>query len=112
MHNDYVLFPPMMCLRPAAVALFSTSFALTLALAGDAPGPNASLDGKQILPPDNPWNRDISRDPVDPNSTAILKTIGLAKGLHADFGTTYDGVPTWQSPMRARLRETQPASCR
>ena len=51
------------------------------------------LPAKNVFPADNPWNRDISRDPVDPNSQAILKTIGLDKSLHPDFGTTYQGAP-------------------
>jgi hypothetical protein len=46
-----------------------------------------------VLPADNPWNQDISRDPVDPNSQSMLKSIGLDKGLHPDFGTTYRGAP-------------------
>jgi hypothetical protein len=50
-------------------------------------GPNASLHGKRMFPPDNPWNRDISNDPVDPKSDAIIATIGPLKSLHPDFGT-------------------------
>ena len=52
-----------------------------------------TLPAKSVFPADNPWNRDISREPVDPNSAAILKTIGLDKPLHPDFGTTYQGAP-------------------
>jgi hypothetical protein len=52
-----------------------------------------TLPARSVFPADNPWNQDISREPVDPNSQAILKTIGLDKGLHADFGTTYNGAP-------------------
>ena len=57
-------------------------------------GPNVSLKGRRPFPDDNPWNRDISQDPVDPNSDAIVASIGLAKSLHPDFGTVYQGVPS------------------
>jgi hypothetical protein len=38
------------------------------------------------------WNRDVSADPVDPNSSALIASIGLATGLHPDFGSGY-GTP-------------------
>ena len=56
-------------------------------------GPGASLHGKQIFPPDNPWNQDISNAPVDPNSARIIATIGADAQLHPDFGTVYHGAP-------------------
>ena len=56
-------------------------------------GIGARLGGKQVFPADDPWNQDISRMPVDPNSAALIRSIGLDKGLHPDFGTTYQGVP-------------------
>ena len=62
----------------------------------DAPvklGPNASFGGKRLLPDDNPWNQDISKEPVDPNSDNLIKSIGLNKPLHPDFGTVYRGNP-------------------
>lgn len=43
----------------------------------------------QIFPSDNPWNRDISKDPVDPNSEKYLQYIARLGGnqsLHADTG--------------------------
>src|SRR5438045_649458 len=52
-------------------------------------GPNASFGGKRLLPDDNPWNQDISKEPVDPNSDNLIKSIGLNKPLHPDFGTVY-----------------------
>jgi hypothetical protein len=56
-------------------------------------GPGASLHGKQLFPPDNPWNQDISATPVDPNSDNLIASIGLNTGLHPDFGTVYNGAP-------------------
>ena len=56
-------------------------------------GPGAALDGKLLLPHDNPWNQDISKDPVDPNSDNLIASIGKDKPLHPDFGTVYKGNP-------------------
>jgi hypothetical protein len=49
-------------------------------------GPGASLGGFVPFPADSLWNRDISNDPVDSNSTAVINFIGSALGVHADFG--------------------------
>lgn len=56
-------------------------------------GPGASLQGRRPFPADNPWNRDISREPVDQHSEALLASIGLDRGLHPDFGTVWNGAP-------------------
>ncbi len=58
---------------------------------GDSP----QIAGCAVFPPDNPWNRDISNDPVDPNSANYIAHMnGDSKFLHADFGSnlTY-GIP-------------------
>jgi hypothetical protein len=57
-----------------------------------ATGP--TLGGCAMFPTDNPWNRDASNDPVDPNSENYIASIGAAINLHADFGSdpTY-GIP-------------------
>jgi len=59
-------------------------------------GSNApQLAGCQIFPADNPWNRDVSNDPVDPNSSNYIAHMnGNTKFLHPDFGSnpTY-GIP-------------------
>ncbi len=55
-------------------------------------GVNASLGGRRVFPPDNPWNTDVSAMPADPNSDALIASIGLDKPLHPDFGTTYQGA--------------------
>jgi hypothetical protein len=56
-------------------------------------GPGASLHGKRLFPPDNPWNQDISNSPLDPNSANLIKSIGIDDRLHPDFGTTWNGAP-------------------
>jgi hypothetical protein len=59
---------------------------------GEAPGTNASLGGRRPFPADNPWNRDVSAEPVDPASDQLIASCGL-RNLHPDFGTVWDGAP-------------------
>lgn len=49
---------------------------------------------KTVFPADDVWNRDISAEPVDPNSDRFVASIGAGKPLHPDFGTVYDGAPS------------------
>ncbi len=46
-----------------------------------------------LFPADNPWNTPVDTLPVDPNSADYSASIGLCTGLHADFGTVWDGAP-------------------
>jgi hypothetical protein len=57
-------------------------------------GANKSLQGRQIFPADDAWNKDVLKDEVDPNSEKLIASIGLAKPLHPDFGTVYNGAPS------------------
>ena len=52
-----------------------------------------SLDGCPIFPADNAWNTDISAYPVHANSDTYIDSIGRQTGMHADFGTVWDGAP-------------------
>ena len=69
------------------------------AVALAAPAPAAAPAGPRIagcpvFPADNAWNTDISTRPVDPNSDALIASIGLDRGLHPDFGAgLYQGQP-------------------
>src|SRR5437868_4319922 len=51
------------------------------------------VSGQMVFPDNNPWNQDISTQPVDPNSAKLISSIGLTTGLHPDFGTTWNGAP-------------------
>jgi hypothetical protein len=55
-------------------------------------GVGASLNGRRPFPSDNPWNADISAEPVDANSPTLIASCGNS-GLHPDFGTVWDGAP-------------------
>ena len=73
---------------------------------GDSLPPNDSLPSRTIFPADNAWNRDISTEPVDPNSANLIASCGATRSLHPDFGTEYDGVP-WGIPY-VTVRGDQP----
>jgi hypothetical protein len=57
-------------------------------------GPNGSLHGRRPFPEDNPWNQRIDKEPVDPNSKALIEKIGPISHLHPDFGRgPNEGIP-------------------
>ena len=71
-------------------------FFTTLALAQQPDiktGPNADLGGALLMPANDEWNRDVSKDEVDPLSDAIIASIGAETGLHEDFGIVWKGQP-------------------
>ena len=59
------------------------------------PAAVASVGGCQIFPANNPWNRDVSADPVAANSDALLAAMSPGSAMHLDLGTTeeYYGIP-------------------
>ena len=81
------------------LAAFAFAVSPITSVPAQPPGPqvdlgiNADLKGWRLLPNDSPWHRDISGDPVDPNSERILARIGWHKPLHPDFGTEHEGAP-------------------
>jgi hypothetical protein len=50
-----------------------------------AAGGSTWIGGCPVFPADNAWNRDVSHDPVDPNSDAYIAA--LPGDLHPDFGS-------------------------
>jgi hypothetical protein len=54
----------------------------------------ATVAGCPVFPPSNPWNQRVDRLPVQRNSDAIVRSIGLQDTMHADFGSgLWDGGP-------------------
>ncbi len=49
--------------------------------------------GRQLFPPNNWWNQDISNAPVDPRSSSFISFIGVNRTLHPDFGPSPYGIP-------------------
>ncbi len=58
------------------------------------PVDSGTIGSCSVFPTDNPWNRDITNDPVDPNSANYVASVGATTNLHPDFGSnpTY-GIP-------------------
>ncbi len=61
----------------------------------DARGPilRTPLGDVEIFPRDNPWNTPVDKLPVHARSAAWIKSIGLDKPMHPDFGTQWQGAP-------------------
>jgi hypothetical protein len=49
--------------------------------------------GRQLFPPDNWWNEEITSAPVDPRSNAYIDFIGRSRTAHPDFGPPPYGIP-------------------
>jgi hypothetical protein len=47
----------------------------------------------QVFPPDNPWNEDISRRPVHPNSKKLVGSVGAEKNLAYNLDMGFILVP-------------------
>ncbi len=73
-----------------ASALVSLALAVSLLGGTATPVTAAPLPGAPrcpLFPASNVWNRDISRLPAAADSAALIRSIGLAAGLHPDFGS-------------------------
>jgi hypothetical protein len=78
--------------RSGLLGGFLVLFVLGVAPAGAAPLPGAR--GCPIFPTDNAWNQRVDSLPLAPNSNAIIESIGVDEGLHADFGSgLWEGRP-------------------
>lgn len=77
---------PVQAIARTAGQLSATSFKVGL-------GKGASLGGKRVFPADNAWNTRVDQASLDPNSAALIASIGLETKLHADFGANWDGGP-------------------
>jgi hypothetical protein len=80
-------------ISPLRILIAASALAVLAVVAG---GRDASADGEPacaILPPDNPWNSDISGFPVHAQSDAFVDAIGRQQHLHPDFGTVWNGAP-------------------
>jgi hypothetical protein len=75
-----------------SLVLAAVSSACPFILRGDSGRIDLNVD-VPIFPPNNPWNIDISGYPVHAHSNDYVNSIGRGTGLHADFGTVYNGAP-------------------
>ncbi len=75
---------------PLAVALLA---AVLLASAPTFPALAAGDPNCAVFPAGNPWNTDVSKYPVHPQSNQFVNQIGRSGHLHPDFGTVWEGAP-------------------
>ena len=53
-----------------------------------------SLAGCPVFPASSPWNQRVDALPVAANSATLVRSIGLDRSLHADFGSgLWEGAP-------------------
>jgi len=54
---------------------------------------HTAIGSVEIFPASNEWNQRIDDLPVHRHSSVWLRSIGIDKGLHPDFGTVWRGAP-------------------
>ncbi len=69
----------------------------------NTPEADAVLRHVQIFPADNPFNEDISKRPVAPNSAAMIATMKDRKNLAYNPDMTYIIVPPDQKPVDVKI---------
>lgn len=82
--------------RDLVLAVILAALALAPGYADPSKGPagaNAGLAGRRVFPADSPWNQEVGKLPVDPNSQALIASIGADTELHPDFGAAWQGKP-------------------
>ncbi len=71
----------------------------------DTPEADDMLRLLQIFPPDSPWHEDISARPLDPQSAAIVASIGADKPLGFNLDMNFVIVPPDQPRVPVRVTE-------
>jgi hypothetical protein len=69
----------------------------------ETPEADAIVSALEVFPPDNPWNLDVSRWPLHPNSKNIIASIGIAKPLRYNPDMGYVLVPPGQKKVDVKL---------
>src|SRR3954468_3364139 len=87
-------FPTLILMRRRTAILAAAALAVGATVAEGAASSRPRVGGCTVFPADNPWNQRVDKLPVATNSDAIVRSIGVSKGMHADFGSgLYDGGP-------------------
>jgi len=69
----------------------------------NTPEADKILAALQVFPPDNPWNEDVSRLPVHPNSLKMIAGIGADKRLAYNLDMSFILVPPDQKRVPVRI---------
>lgn len=77
--------------------------AVTRPVLFDTPEADRVLAALQVFPADNPWNTDVSRWPVRPNSKDVIAAIGSDKPLRCNTDMGFVLVPPGQRRLPVRV---------
>jgi len=69
----------------------------------NTPEADRILTGLRVFPPDNPWNQDISKLPVQANSDAIIASIGKDKRIDFNLDMNFVIVPPDQPRVPVKI---------
>ena len=76
----------------------------------NTPEADRILTALQVFPPDNPWNEDISKRPIHPDSKRLVASVGTEKNLAYNLDMAFILVPAQQKKVAVRLTEYQAES--
>ncbi len=87
-------------MRVRAAFLLGAAVAAMAALAAAQPAgyPQQLPQPLPLFPADNWWNVDLRQAPVDPQSDSFLRSIGLDRSMHPDFGGDAGGTSIYGMP--------------
>ena len=91
------------CVLSSVVVFAADLPPITAPVMFDTPEADRILASMQIFPPDNPWNEDIASRPVDPNSRAIVASIGPDRPLGYNLDMNFVIVPPAQPKVPVRV---------
>src|SRR5438094_6630756 len=77
--------------------------AITKPVMFNTPEADKILAALQVFPPDNPWNEDISKLPLLPNSKKMIAGIGADKKLAYNLDMGFIIVPGGQKKVAVKL---------
>lgn len=90
-HSMLVVRRTLLALTLIACSSAEVSVTDSPATAPDTSRATTALGARRVFPADNPWNADVSTQPVDPSSATLIASCGV-RNLHPDFGSVY-GIP-------------------
>ncbi|MEA2457707.1 MAG: hypothetical protein QOC95_679 [Thermoleophilaceae bacterium] len=71
----------------ALIAMAAAAAVLVTVVASGAGGSRPHVSRCAVFPANNPWNQRVDGLPVAANSGTIVRSIGIDKTVHADFGS-------------------------
>src|SRR6185436_15079218 len=73
----------------------------------NTPEADAILGALQVFPKNNPWNEDISKRPIHPDSDKIVASVGRDKGFRYNLDMAFILVPASQPRIDVKVKGTE-----